>query len=138
MLALPFTEGASFNKSYSGQSVPEHIRGGLCRYINEGVPAGDFLTAVLSNDLREALGRADDINRAMLFATVSWLHCEAPSRCWGNPDRVKLWVGAHKLARDGRDLSVLIESADNAESREVYFQVRAIRGLIEQAKKGEA
>ena len=34
--------------------IPQHMRGGIERYVMNGVPPGSFLTAVLSNDLKEA------------------------------------------------------------------------------------
>ena len=72
--------------------VPEHIRGGLKRYIDNGIPPGSFLTAVLSNDLMEAFGCADYINRHRLFDIVSFLYGSAPAGCWGSPERVASWI----------------------------------------------
>jgi hypothetical protein len=35
----------------------------LCTKWNVGYPGGDFVQAVVDNDLREAFGRADDVNQ---------------------------------------------------------------------------
>ena len=43
-------------------NIPEHMLQSLNLYVKKGVPVGDFLTAVLSNDLFEAVGRADNDN----------------------------------------------------------------------------
>jgi hypothetical protein len=72
--------------------VPSHIQPGIQLWIQNGIPPGDFLTAVLNNDLRESFGRADHTNRYALFEIVKWLWNNAPSPCWGDPDRVKQWA----------------------------------------------
>ena len=72
--------------------VPEHIRDGLIGYVEHHWRPGGFLTAVLSNDLKEAMGRADDLARDGLFAIVKWLYSCAPSSCWGSPERVNDWL----------------------------------------------
>lgn len=76
--------------SYEG--LPEHIRGGIKRYIEEKIPPGGFLTAVLSNDLVRSFASADHVNRHMMFDIVKWLYNEAPKNCWGSPERVKAWL----------------------------------------------
>ena len=72
--------------------IPERMRGGIERYINHGVPPGDFLTAVICNDLRDACGRADDENRYLLWDYVLFFHNEAPSSCWGSPEKMRAWI----------------------------------------------
>ena len=72
--------------------VPEHLRDGLLRYVRYHQPPGHFLRAVLSNDLKEAFGRADEQSRAGMFAIVRWLYNDAPSICWGSPQLVKDWL----------------------------------------------
>lgn len=52
---------------------------------------GDFLQAVLRNDLMMAAGRADLRNRRRLFEYVQWLYNEAPGPCWGSPEAVATW-----------------------------------------------
>lgn len=71
----------------------------LDRYIYEGVPTGDFLRAVLENNLRESIGRADQDNLTMLPHIVAWLYNEAPSKCWGAPTKVDEWLVAKTLER---------------------------------------
>lgn len=61
-------------------------------YILRGVPVGSFLEAVISNDLREAMGRADEGSRANLFGLVRYLHNEVPGGCWGSPERHREWM----------------------------------------------
>lgn len=77
---------------YSG--LPDALRYGAQQYIEAHHPPGDFLQAVICNNLTEALGRADDGNRARLFEIVQWWHNEAPAACWGSPERMRDWVAA--------------------------------------------
>lgn len=78
--------------------IPDRMMGGLERWIVHGTPPGDFLTAVLNNDLREAIGRADDENMRNLPAFVAYLYNEAPGQCWGSPEKVELWRGTQPEA----------------------------------------
>lgn len=78
--------------------IPETI-GAIRRYIDQGLPPGDFLYAVLSNDLREAFGRADENNCREMFHIVAYLYNEAPRVCWGNVERVKEWLRIKEEAR---------------------------------------
>lgn len=73
--------------------IPDYTLDGIHRYIDEHCPVGGFLQAVLSNDLREAFARADDNNCRALFHIVAWLYNNAPSDCWGSPDRYTDWIG---------------------------------------------
>jgi len=77
---------------FRGFTIPEHMMWPLRRYIEDHSSVGDFLTAVLQNDLKEAVGRADDHNLANLPAYIGYLYNEAPSPCWGSPQKVKEWL----------------------------------------------
>ncbi len=76
-----------------GELLPEHMRDGTKLYIEQGIPPGGFLTAVIENDLVEACGRADHINKRKLTDIVSWFYNVAPSNCWGSPRNFQLWRG---------------------------------------------
>ena len=75
-------------------SIRPDIVTAIRRYADEHCPVGGFLTAVLSNDLREAFRRADDDNRAGLGAIVAYCWWEIPGDCWGSPERVRAWLEA--------------------------------------------
>ena len=77
--------------------IPEHMIGGLRRYIENGIPPGHFLTAVLCNDLRGAVDRADDTNRRRLADYVIFLYNYVPSQCWGSPEKFEVWIAQHGL-----------------------------------------
>lgn len=72
--------------------VPEHLRSGLVCYLLHHIPPGHFLTAVLENDLMEAMGRADELSLVGLFSLVSFLYNDAPSGAWGSPAKVRAWL----------------------------------------------
>jgi hypothetical protein len=74
------------------ERVPEHLRDGLRRYVDEHLLPGQFLTAVLANDLFDALGRADIKSRAGLYDVVAFLYNHAPGGCYGNAERVSRWI----------------------------------------------
>jgi len=60
-------------------------------HVREGRPCGDFVTAVLMNDLKEAYIRADDDNRRDMQEIVGYCYNNIPHPCWGSPDKVYAW-----------------------------------------------
>lgn len=72
--------------------IPPQTLETLKNYIRYRYPPGGFTTAVLENDLKEAVSRADDYNISAIPAIVSWLYNKAPGECWGSPKRVKDWL----------------------------------------------
>jgi hypothetical protein len=72
--------------------VPEHLHEGLIEYIVMRRPTGSFLDAVLCNNLKEAVGRADVFARPHLHEIVGFLYNHAPAPCWGSPERVQAWL----------------------------------------------
>ncbi len=75
--------------------IPASTMVSLERWIRNGVPTGDFLRAVLENNLMEACGRADVWNREALCDIVAWVYWEAPMQCWGSPEKVEAWREFH-------------------------------------------
>jgi len=80
----------SFMKQYS---IPERMRDSITRYIEDKIAPGDFLSAVIMNNLAEAIGRADDENIRNLPAYVNFFYNHAPSQCWGSPEKMATWLG---------------------------------------------
>ena len=64
----------------------------LEEYVQHRVALGHFLTAVLENNLSEAVGRADEDNLKNLPAFVGYMYNEMPGGCWGSPEKVKAWL----------------------------------------------
>ena len=79
--------------SKCGDSVPPHIWGGITNYVLYGKSTGDFLHAMLTNNLAGVMTYADLINLRTLHATYGFFYnCTyVPSYCWGSEDKVKAW-----------------------------------------------
>ena len=72
--------------------INPYTKDSIDRYVNDKIPPGGFLCAVLSNDLFEAFARADSINRATMFDIVDYIYNNTPNICWGSPEIVKEWL----------------------------------------------
>jgi hypothetical protein len=88
--ALAAAGMSEFEGEYS--QIPEHMQAALRRYVLEGRRPGDFLTAVICNDLRNAVGRADETNLPLLKLYVQWLYNIAPGLCWGSTETMLKWM----------------------------------------------
>jgi len=83
---------AHLRRRLTESGVPEQLHDGLTEYIAARRPMGHFLTAVVSNDLREACARADDVCRDRLHTIVFFLFNYANGQCWGSPQLVSAWL----------------------------------------------
>ena len=93
---MPFFEVTIDGQCYT---IPDHMGPGLLNYANYGRKPGDFLTAVLENDLMEAFIRADDHNRKNMLAYCSYLYANMPSSCRGSKDIVAKWLAKKEHER---------------------------------------
>lgn len=73
-------------------TIPQSTRESIDRYIKHGIPTGGFLRAVMSNNLREAVVRADCYNMPALAEMVSYLYMDCPPDCWGSAEKVERWL----------------------------------------------
>lgn len=73
--------------------VPTHLRLSLKMWVDFAANPGrgSFLLAVLQNDLRGAVLRADPENTTGVVGLVRFLHEFCPALCWGSPERVANW-----------------------------------------------
>lgn len=72
--------------------IDENIRESLNRYIKHRIHAGGFLTAVLENNLMEAMGRADSVNRANLHEICKYIYNNLPRESWGSREKVQNYL----------------------------------------------
>ena len=72
--------------------IPEHMHAGIILYYEDYIEPGDFLTAVINNDLKEACSRADETNKNCLFNYMMWFYNEAPAGSWGYQGAVHDWL----------------------------------------------
>jgi hypothetical protein len=71
---------------------PAHTKAALDRYVEHKILPGGFLMAVLSNDLFEAVGRADSENIVALPDIVQYIYCQMPADCWGSKEQIYKFV----------------------------------------------
>lgn len=77
--------------------IPEHMRAAIKRYIVNRIQPGDFLTAVITNNLREAVNRADAENLPLLKLYVQWFYNIAPGTCHGSVERMQKYLSGREL-----------------------------------------
>jgi hypothetical protein len=68
------------------------MMGGIQRYIEKHIRPGDFLSAVICNDLKEAVILADTENMENLPAYVAFFHDYTPYACWGSEKDFQSWL----------------------------------------------
>jgi hypothetical protein len=71
---------------------PVEIVESLLRYWHDRTPTGDFLRAVLANDLTDAVYRADDTNVRCLAGIVRFIYEQLPHESWGSRAKVQAWL----------------------------------------------
>jgi hypothetical protein len=72
--------------------IPNHLRGGLARYLVHGIQPGGFMSAVLDNDLIGAFSRADLIAARSMREIVAFLYNWAPRSSYGMKGSVDAWL----------------------------------------------
>lgn len=82
---------------YDTSLVPEPLKESLEAYQTQGRPTGDFLRAVLENDLFQAVHRADPHNLRILPAIAAHVHETLPTDCYGTKDKVADWLEGARL-----------------------------------------
>lgn len=60
-------------------------------WVTEAIPPGDFLSACLENNLKNAFGLAGAVALENLPHIVSYLYGKCPGNCWGSEQRVADW-----------------------------------------------
>jgi hypothetical protein len=83
---------AEFIGALPASDVPHHLRGGLVRYVSDGILPGAFLQAILCNDLTQAVLRADPHSLTALRPLLELLLAHAPVEAWGSRKRVLAWT----------------------------------------------
>ena len=76
----------------------DYMIGGMKRYIEDGILPGDFLHALLTNDLKGTFAHADETNALFIREWVMWLYNECPSVAQGSVVAVNAWVEEKRTA----------------------------------------
>lgn len=96
-------ETARGRDSEQWRALPIGVRSGLVSYFDRRRRPGDFLRAVLSNDLAQAvLQRTKDVDLDVL---VRWLWAYAPPGSWGSPATVDQWLATPTVGGGGSTAS---------------------------------
>jgi len=61
-------------------------------YLEEGIPPGSFLTAVICNNFYQAVSSADDQNRKLLDQWANFFYNHVQANAWGSPEIMKDWL----------------------------------------------
>lgn len=86
--------------------LPPHMQYSTEAYVERGYPPGDFLCAILRNDLLDAAGRADMQNLPKLHIWATWLYNNAPSACHGSKHKIEEWIASGGL--EGREKAAAV------------------------------
>lgn len=71
----------------------------LLAYRDLGQPPGDFLAAVLVNDLLDAFQRADEDNTRDMQQIIAWCYNNLPWAAWGSAEKLQAWIRARTADR---------------------------------------
>lgn len=80
--------------------IPGYMHGAIVNWIEDGLKPGDFLTAVIDNNLKEAALRADDTNINYLKDYIMWFYNHAPSDIWGFAGATEKWCERVKAEQE--------------------------------------
>ena len=86
---------------FDDYNIPDRTAQSLKEYIERGVPVGNFLHCVLSNDLLGAVRHADKFNKPAIQEIVRWIDAHAPDGCFGNEAKVIRWLDDHPSRKKG-------------------------------------
>lgn len=84
------------------EEVGPEIIGALNRYLEHGIIPGSFLTAVLENDLFEAMARADSVNQKRIFKICCYIYKHFPLGSYGSPEAVNRYLKHIDELREAR------------------------------------
>lgn len=91
MQASDFEDGGRAHVAFRQLGLPEYCWAGIQAYVLTGRPVGDFLTALLRNDLKAACMHADGYNQRVLFQWGSFLYRWMPGGAWMSEDNIREW-----------------------------------------------
>ena len=78
--------------------IPSRMIPDLVCYIVHGIHPGNFLSAVVSNDLMDAVARADEENQKLLVEYSTFLYNYAPIGCFGSKEAFLNWKGVNSTS----------------------------------------
>lgn len=85
--------------------IQDHMMEGIKRYVEDGIKPGDFLQAVICNNLSKAVWRADKKNMKNLIAFVAYFYNEVPSTIHGSKENMEAWIELKREEREKQNAS---------------------------------
>jgi hypothetical protein len=98
-------------------TLPQHLREGMQRYLEDRIRPGGFLVAVLENDLMGAVRRADQDSLAFLDRIMMDFMIDVPPVAWGSPQKVERWLARTDPLSKG--VAAAIAEPDPAKAAEI-------------------
>ena len=86
--------------TFRGLTLPDELEASIRRYVDHGIPTGDFLQACIENDLSGACARADEQNWPLIPVIVAYLRNECPAYCWGFNGAFQRWLEVKQKERE--------------------------------------
>ncbi len=71
--------------------IEQRFKQSIDCYVKDKKHPGHFITAVLENDLQEAVGRADYEAMQNLKHIIAYCYNKIPFDCWGSKEKVENW-----------------------------------------------
>jgi hypothetical protein len=75
--------------------IPERMKGGIRRYVYDGIPPGGFLMAIMEGNLVNAWILADTENRVILHHYAHLVYDFMPSFMMGSKEKVVDYLEKH-------------------------------------------
>jgi hypothetical protein len=72
--------------------IPDRMHDSVIAWAVDYIRPGNFLMAVLQNDLVKSVGYADEGNAAALRSWATFVYNELPHGCWGSEDKCEAWI----------------------------------------------
>lgn len=91
MMEAMMNESIDETKMRLEASFGAHMVGAIQNWIEHGIVPGSFLSAVITNDLKQAVGAADHINIRLIPEYVFYFYNYCPSACWGSVEKANEW-----------------------------------------------
>lgn len=85
-------EQGRFRYQFAAKGLPDHMEESITGYVFEGRPVGNFLQALLKNNLQMTFAYADEQNRKRIHQWVQFIYNDVPADCWGDDERIKNWI----------------------------------------------
>lgn len=91
---LTYEDVKAAGKLWEGQyaAIPEATRDSMMAYVEDRREPSGFLSAVICNNLINAVCKADKHNFLVIKEIAQWFYNVAPERCFGSPEKMSSWL----------------------------------------------